>query len=427
MFKKIINTGLSQVIGLLFTFIIGVIISRVYGPEGKGILALLILIPTIISTYVSFSIEEGFLYHIGKEDISKKNFNPLLIKSLFIFSPFFLGIYIIFFFFIDNYQYYFLPQILLIIFLLFGSIFDFGLRGVLNFKRFNLIQILKPLIVFIGLLFIIFLDLPSKDIIWAYTISYGFILFLQYSSIKKSLTSNFKTLRYRKIFDYSYKVHFFKILNFTEAKFDILLIGFFLAVSEVGIYSVAVGLTAIFQAVIQTSITTILYPIIIKSDFLKQIELTQKYFKLSFSLAFIFLIGLLLGGNFFIVTVYGSDFSSAYLPMIILLFGALIKSPAACINSYFKAIGRPEELYRSSIFTVIINIILCFALITNYGIIGAAFASGISYMTYSFIMMFKFVKSSGLPFHNLFPNLSDLKMALNFIRHTNNNFHDDSE
>ena len=165
------------------------------------------------------------------------------------------------------------------------------------------------------------------------------------------------------IFNFSYKVHFFKILNYTESKFDILLVGYFLSIGDVGIYSVAVSITLIFQTIVQSSISSVLFPSLVNSNNQTRVNHTIKYFKLSMLLAILFLICLFVIGKWFIISFYGEDFSSAYIPMIVLLISALAKSPTACLNAFFKAGGNPEELYKTSIYTVAINIILCYILI----------------------------------------------------------------
>ena len=416
MFRKIINTGLSKVLSLIFTFLIGVIISRVYGANGKGEITLLLLIPTLISVYASFSIGEGFLYFIGKNKISKTKFDELLIKTIVYFLPILIIIYLLTYFFINRYTYYFLPQLFLIIALFYSTILKFSIRGVLNFSKYNIAQIVEPLFIIVFLIALVYLKIDIKILLWAYAISYTLLNFYLYYFIKKKLKEEQNNITFKTIFNYSYKVHFFRILNFTEAKFDILIIGYFLAISEVGIYSIAVSITLIFQSIIQTSISTVLLPTLVKSKYDEQISVTQNYFKLSLSLAFLFLVFLIIIGKFFILKVYGEEFSTAYLPMIILLIGALIKSPTACINSFFKSTGKPEELYKTSIYSVIINIILCYILIPIYGIVGAAISSSVSYFIYGTIMIYKFKKTSNFALQKLIVNFNDIKNIINLVK-----------
>jgi O-antigen/teichoic acid export membrane protein len=414
--KSIFNTGLSKVLSLTIALIIGIIISREYGAEGKGFITILILVPTLVSTYVGFSLGEGFLYYIGNSQISKKQFNTLLFKVFGLFSMFLIVTYFGCVYFLINYEYYILPQILLMISLLFGNILKFSLKGVLKFKRFNLIQILDPLIVFFGLLAVLLYKADLKYLLWAYLFSSIVQNLLIYFAVSSSLNNNNSEIGIKHIFQYSYKVHFFAIMNFTEAKFDVLLIGYLISTSAVGVYSVSISITIIFQTVIQTSISTVLYPMLVKSSPLSRIYLTKKYFKISAALAAIFMIFTIFLGNYFIITVYGAEFSSAYIPMLILLGGALIKSPAACINSYFKSIGKPSKLYKTSIISLSVNIVLCIITIPSMGINGAALSSSISYMIFGMIMLFKFQKETGINYKEMIRvNISDIQNALSLV------------
>lgn len=401
MFKQILNTGLFRFIGLALAFVIGVIISRVFGADGKGKITLLLLIPTLISTYFGLSIQEGFLYFFGLNKISNKGFKIFLLRISVFLIPVFLFFYFIAYLFIDNYDYYLFPQIILTILLLYEIIFKFSLRGLLEFKAYNLLLFVEPFITLLGILIILFLDLNLEYIIWAYIL--GYVLPLPYIYIiiinKEKTTS--VDLKLKQIVNYSYKVHFFKILNFTENKFDILIIGFFLSTTEVGIYSVAVGITVIFQSLVQTSISTVLLPALIKSKNYLKSKLTIDYFKISLALSIVFFVGMLIFGKMFVEKIYGLEFIAAFTPLIILSMGALIKSPSACMNSYFKSQGRPEELYKTSINSVIVNILLCIILIPSFGISGAAIASSISYFMYGIIMIIKFKNTTQVSFLNL--------------------------
>ncbi|RYM33460.1 hypothetical protein ERX46_11000 [Brumimicrobium glaciale] len=394
MLKSIFKTGLSKVLSLLIALIIGIVISRVYGTEGKGLITLLILIPTMISLYAGFSLGEGFLYFIGNSKVSKNNFDKLLIKITVLFSILLIITFFASYYLLVNYEYYIFPQILLMISLFLGNILKFSLKAVLNFKRFNLIQILDPIIILIGLIIILILKTDLKLLLWGYLLSNIIQNIILYYSVKNKLITSTTDTKVNQIFKYSYKVHFFGIMNFTEAKFDVLLIGYIINISAVGIYSVAISITLIFQTVIQTSISTVLYPMLVKSLPDKRIKITKEYFKISSTLSIFFLITIILFGKYIITILYGDAFAEAYIPMLILIIGAIAKSPTACINSYFKAIGKPSELYKTSIVSLSTNIILCIITIPTMGIIGAAISSSVSYFLYGIIMLNKFKRDT---------------------------------
>jgi len=419
MFKQVIRTFGSKLISLFLVFFTGVIISRTFGTEGKGAMTLLLLVPTLITVYLGFSIGEGILFYLGKKNISKKTFNNTLLKLGIYFIPFFIIVYVMMYCFIKQYEYSIYPQLILLGLLFYNVILKYAIRGVLYFKVFNIVQILESLIVFSGLLVVVYFKLHIESLLWAYVLSYFTLNIYLYIATTNRISKSVLDVSLRTIFKYSYKVHFFKILNFTESKFDILLIGYFLSVGDVGIYSIAVSITLIFQTIVQSSISSVLFPSLVNSNSENRIYQTIRYFKFSMFLAFVFLICFFASGKWFIISFYGVDFSSAYIPMIILLIGALAKSPAACLNSYFKASGRPQELYKTSIYTVTINIVLCFILIPKHGIIGAAIASTISYFMYGAIMLFKFKKTSNFTISNLMITKKDFKALTIYISNKN--------
>lgn len=417
MFRKILNTGLFRFIGLVLAFVTGIIISRVFGAVGKGEITLFLLIPTLISTYFGLSIQEGFLYFFGLNKISNKGFKNLLFRISIFLIPVFVFFYFTAYLFIDKYDYYLFPQIILMIVLLYATIFKFSLRGLLEFKAYNLVLFFEPFITLLGVLIIVFFDLNLEYIIWAYILGYLLPLPYKYLIIINKEKTTSVVLKLKQIVNYSYKVHFFKILNFTENKFDILIIGYFLSITEVGIYSIAVAITVIFQSLVQTSISTVLLPELIKSKSDLKPKLTIDYFKLSQGLALVFLVGILIFGKMFIENIYGLEFEAAFTPLIILSIGALMKSPSACMNSFFKSNGRPDVLYKTSIYSVIVNVLLCFILIPSFGIVGAAIASSISYFIYGIIMIIKFKNTNQISILNLIIiNRKDLRSIKNLIQ-----------
>jgi len=220
----------------------------------------------------------------------------------------------------------------------------------------------------------------------------------------------------KSIFSFSYKVHIFKILNLIENKLDILIIGKFLDLSSIGIYSVSVSLTQIFQTLFIKSISTVLLPLLTSEENLeKKKYIAVKYLKLSMLLALVFNLLLILFGYYLILFLFGADFILAYIPMVILTIGSFLKAPIAILNAFFKSINKPETMYKSSINSLIINILLCFILIPKIGIIGAAIASTISYAIYALQMIFKFKKETAILYTQFIFNKEDFLNLKVFI------------
>ncbi len=68
--KNSLITLLNNLFVFVFGFISMIIISRVLGPEGKGIYSLILLIPGLIMTFGSFGLGSGNVYFVGSKKYS---------------------------------------------------------------------------------------------------------------------------------------------------------------------------------------------------------------------------------------------------------------------------------------------------------------------------------------------------------------------
>ena len=286
----------------------------------------------------------------------------------------------------------------------------------MQFGLYNLIRVGEAVFILLTLVTIIYFDFNIITVLWGYVIFHIISIIYAHIKIRPFLPNNNAKVRIKEITGYSYKVHFFKIFNLIENKFDLLLIGNILTINHVGIYSVSTSFSLIFQALIQTSISTVLLPKLVEGKALENKTATAlKYFKISLTLAFLFGLLMVIFGKLAILLFFGDKFLGAYVPMAILMLGALIKSPAACINSYFKSIGKPEALYKSSMISVFVNVLLCLVLIPSFSIIGAAIASTISYFLFGALMIYKFKNDGNVSYSALLVNKSDFINAADLI------------
>ncbi len=84
---------------------------------------------------------------------------------------------------------------------------------------------------------------------------------------------------------------------------------------------------------------------------------------------------LLLGGNFLVPLVFGSGFRSALMPMLILTIGQCLNAFVGMPRSLLVMNGMEKRVMAITALAVVINCILCLALIPHFGSNGAAWAS----------------------------------------------------
>ena len=166
-------------------------------------------------------------------------------------------------------------------------------------------------------------------------------------------------------------------------RIDILMIGYFMTPTEVGIYSVAVGIARTIW-IIPKSINTVSYPTFSyywgKRDFKTVKKLFDKCIKYTACILMPISLGMTIFGKDLILLLFKTSFISAVLPLQILLIGAVVRGIWMSIGSIFSAIGRVDLGYKIPPLTAIPNILLNYTLIPRYGIVGAAIATTLSFL-----------------------------------------------
>jgi len=174
--------------------------------------------------------------------------------------------------------------------------------------------------------------------------------------------------------------------------FDTIFLTFFSSLSNVGLYNVALP-TANLLFFFSLALGTILFPIICEFHTLnmnKKIKEALEFFYASFPLLLIsvFAVALFFSKQL-IIFLYGLKFADSYVAFMILAVGVFFYSLANINIVMLNGIDRPKETLKAIVFSVIIDIILLYVLVPNFGIIGAAISTASSYV---FLFLFSFFK-----------------------------------
>ncbi len=96
---------------------------------------------------------------------------------------------------------------------------------------------------------------------------------------------------------------------------------------------------------------------------------------------------MLLSGKWFLL-IFGSEFTAAYLTLVILSFGQLINSIMGSVGLLLQMTGHEKDTAKGVFIGAILNIILNAVLIPIWGINGAAVATAISTIVWNLILSF---------------------------------------
>ena len=199
---------------------------------------------------------------------------------------------------------------------------------------------------------------------------------IQFTSIDNSYLSN-------PIYIFIYSFHmplfmmisgfFIMLLSWT----DILIMGKYETEENIGIYNAAfkVGTLALF--VINATGVIILSDIskhYNDKNFLRLKKIINKTTQITILLTLPIVLFIFFFGKE-MLSLFGNDFKKGYLALIIIATGAFFNSITGNVDQILNMTGNEQKVIRVMFVGFVLNILLNFMLIPNYGYVGAAFAS----------------------------------------------------
>jgi len=393
--KSTTITFFTRMANLVIGVIISILLARMLGPDGRGIYALAILIPSLAFIFTNLGINSSTVYFLGR-----KKYSPQVIAgSNIIFSVFIslLAIILILLsllFFKNTFLagvplYAFILAILIVPFRIFISNSINVLLGIHRYITYNVMSFLD---IFVHLILLLLLFLLSSFTILTALIAYLaasiITLIIIYIVLKKIIsTFRFRLNKdyLRDAFTYGSKSYLSNVISFLHLRIDTLIINYFLNPLAVGFYAVATSLTERLW-LLSESASVILFPKIAseRNDEAKRI-FTPVLCRNILLLTIIGAILLLLLGKWIILLLYSKKFLNAVMPFQILLIGTIFVSGSKILANDIAGRGKPMINTYINIVSLFINIILNIILIPKYGIAGAAYATTISYSLIFFI------------------------------------------
>lgn len=203
---------------------------------------------------------------------------------------------------------------------------------------------------------------------------------------------------WKRIFSYSMNIIGSTLTTFIISQGDTLLVGKLMGTNLLGIYNLSWrSSNLITRTIIQVSSKLALPTLAKVSDDIEKLRnALSRILKLISTISFPLLIGLFVVADDFILTLYGSQWEQAILPLRIMIIYALRFTVTTPIGAVFKSIGRPDINFKIGLLIVPFYLIGIY-IGSFYGIIGVA--SGVtivrtSFGLISFWLAGRFLKSS---------------------------------
>lgn len=195
----------------------------------------------------------------------------------------------------------------------------------------------------------------------------------------------------RRMITYGLKFHISVLAGAIIFRADLLVVNHFRGPAEAGVYSVATQFGLLLM-LLPSVIATLLFPRITA----EQDAHGETTWLVTRHTALIMLVCCLAAVpvSFLLPLVYGAAFADATTLLLILLPGVYLIGLESVLVQHFNALGLPRAIPVYWLVTLVVNLVLVFALVPQFGAYGAAIASTVSYALIFALVAFLFVATT---------------------------------
>ncbi|MEC4676581.1 MAG: flippase [Nitrospirota bacterium] len=401
--------GIGILVSSVIAYFSSALVARVIGAELYGVFILASTVLGVGGLFAMFGLNQGLLRYVSMY-FSKHD--PARMKGSIIFSlratfigSLFVGIVIFLLSPVMSEEIFHKPELSVALKVLVAGLPFSTLAGMyltalqgLQLIKFRVLaeKILQPLFRVLLLVVLFLSGLRLFGVLWATVVSQaaGFAMafyFFRKNShhyISRSTQAIFEN---RRILNFSIPLFFDAFFYTVIGTIDILMLGYFLPSSEVGIYAVAlkVGLLVLLPL---TAFNMIFAPMISNLYNRNEKEVLERLFKTVTKWIFTISFGLFLVITLFsrpILNIFGRDFIAGNLVLVILALGRLIDAAAGSVGYILVMTGRPKINLVNTLTLCVVTITLNLLLIPRYGITGAAVGTAFSIIFINILRLFE--------------------------------------
>lgn len=411
MFGKILNTFGAKALSAVINLLIAIILSQYLGPTGKGIQSLIITTITFVLVFANLVGGATLVYLVPRYAPS------LLILPSYLWTILVSMVsYFVLLLFPVVEETFILHICVLSTLNSFVAINTSILIGREKISTSNLISLIQPFILIISLLiFFTIKDEPGiLDYIYSLYFSFSLSVLVSFAYYNKycGRISLHSLKEYRQI---AIEMARYGILNqvahitqMLSFRLSYYVLDHYHGEAAVGVYSNGISLAESIW-LIAKSISMVQYARIANiDDRIEAAKLTVRLIKFSIAASLIILIPLMLLPSSFYVFIFGDGFSGTRMVIWTLSVGVLVYNFSILTGHYFSGTGRYQVNAIASSLGLVASVILYFTLIPKFGLAGAGWATSISYLITTIILMTLFNKENKYWYKDLIPSRGDI-------------------
>lgn len=380
-------TLVTRIAAFGFSLVTNIILARALGPDGRGVYAVAVLIPAIISLLVQLGIGPANVYYLSKGLIDRGELFAHSMSLAALLGIVFFGI--VYAFIAGTHATTFLgigkdyvlvaglalPFVILTVFLM-GL-----LQGAQRFVQFNIVLLFQYALPAVTLVIAVLVFKPATIVaVWAWTASTALTALIAIYLCRPLPSAPFqlRLSTLRSLLRFGIISYLGTVTSFVNYRFDVFIVNLFSGARQVGLYSVGTGLAEIVWY-ISNAASIVLAPRVAAIEGEAADRTTEAVGRVVAFLTLVAAIALAALSPVIVVLFFGRAFADSTWAVWLLLPGIVTFGLGRILAMYL--LGRNKlkvDLLAASVGTVV-TLILDFALIPRYGFRGAAVASSIAY------------------------------------------------
>ncbi len=400
-----------------------VLTARWIGPEGNGIIAGLTVYPSLFMTIGSLGIRQATTYYLGKQIYPEDKIKTAISQIWFFTSI--VSVVICYFLMVyfsksGSNVLWVVLALVPIPFTLFVTYNSGIFLGKNDIKTFNKVNWIPPAIIFV--LTIIFVVLMQKGVSGALSSAIAgplimAVIMLFKNDFLKSFNLNFDLRIIKSMLSLGLVYAFSLLIINLNYKADYILLDRLSTSYELGIYSKGSAITQyLWQIPMVLSTIVFARSAVSKNDLAFSYKVAQ-LLRLSFLMIGAISVLLYFLSKQIIVGMYGAEFEPSTAVLNYLLPGVVILTIFKVMNMDLAGKGKPYVVMKAMIPSLILNVVLNYIFIPEYGARGSAFCSTISYIFAGISFLHFYSKEVQIPISTILRyKKSDFDPIVNFLR-----------
>jgi O-antigen/teichoic acid export membrane protein len=412
-----IGNGLIQAGNKLVGLIFAVVLARTIGTQGYGTYAYAMAILTLLMIPGEFGTPNLLVREIAAGEARQEwsQIRGIIIRFLqivFVVSILLAtiaatSIYLLGANIPETLQNTLLLMLILLPVLTLSQTMLYAMRGFQHVVKSQAVGLLaRPLLVLIvvALLFTFAPNLRSPQLVMVIQIAVGVLLggytiYLLYRYMPppvRTVTATYKTRQW-----VGSAIPFILLSSafLINSQADIIMLGMFQPVEDVGIYRVATQGAGLVAFGLQ-AVNSVVAPQFAKMYAKNEMALLQRLVTTSarivlliatpFALIFIF------AGDTLITLIFGAEFAQAYAPLKVLTYGQFFNAAMGSVGFLLTMSGQEKVALKIMLITATLNVMLNLILIPQFGATGAAIATTITLMLWNIMLYFEVKNRIGI-------------------------------